>query len=162
MRSTWSIVLLWAAVLLLIYWTFTQFIAQQYQPKMMISSSGQGSEITLPRARDGHFRVNGSINGEPVILLLDTGASAMTISSALAERLDLPRGEPFTAQTANGDVEGYQSKLGSLSFGPFEFKNVSVGVVPNLGNEVLMGMNIIQKFDIRTQDNQMHLKLIAK
>ncbi len=160
MRSTGSIILIWAVVLLIVYWAFTQFIAQQYQPQMQVSSSGQGSEITLPRARDGHFRINGSINGEPVVFLLDTGASTITVNNALAEKLNLPRGDIFIAQTANGDIQGYQSKLNRLSFGPFEFENVSVGVVPNLGNEVLLGMNVIRQFDIRTQDNQMHLKLI--
>ncbi len=162
MRSTWSIVLVWGLVLLLIYWAFTQYIAQQYQPKMQISSSGQGREITLPRAKDGHYRLAASINGEPVVLLLDTGATAMTMNQQLAEQIGLPRGEPFIASTANGQVEGYQSILNSLSFGPFEFKNVHVGVVPNLGSEVLLGMNIIKQFDIRTQNNQMHLKLIEK
>lgn len=162
MRSTWSIIAIWSAVLLIIYWVFTQFIAQQYQPKIQVISSGQGSEITLPRAKDGHFRLAGSINGEPVVLLLDTGATAMTINQQLAERIGLPRGEPFIASTANGQVEGYQSTLSSLSFGPFEFQNVKVGVVPHLGDEVLLGMNIIKQFDIRTQNNQMHLRLIPK
>nr|WP_314898763.1 retropepsin-like aspartic protease [uncultured Deefgea sp.] len=162
MRSTWSIVFIWGLVLLLIYWAFTQFIAQQYQPKMKISSSGQGNEITLPRAKDGHYRLAASINGEPVVLLLDTGATAMTLNHELAERIGLPRGETFIANTANGQVEGYQSKISTLNFGPFEFKNVHVGVVPNMGNEVLLGMNIIKQFDIRTQNNQMHMKLTEK
>ncbi|QZA79018.1 retroviral-like aspartic protease family protein [Deefgea tanakiae] len=160
MRSTWSIVFIWGLVLLLIYWAFTQFIAQQYQPKMI--SSGQGNEITLPRAKDGHYRLAASINGEPVVLLLDTGATAMTLNQELAERIGLPRGEPFIANTANGQVQGYQSKISTLSFGPFEFNNVHVGIVPNMGNEVLLGMNIIKQFDIRTQNNQMHMKLIEK
>lgn len=162
MRSTWSIVAVWGLVLLLIYWAFTQFIAQQYQPKMQVIRSGQGAEMTLPRAKDGHFRLAARIDGEPVVLLLDTGATAMTINQQLAERIGLPRGESFIANTANGQVEGYQSILRSLKFGPFEFQNVRVGVVPNLGNEVLLGMNIIKQFDIRTQNNQMHLELIER
>jgi aspartyl protease family protein len=162
MRSTWSIILVWAVVLLLIYWGFTQFIAHQYQPKMKITQTGQGSEITLTRAKDGHYRLAAQMNGEPVVLLLDTGATAMTINQELAERIGLPKGEPFIANTANGQVQGYQSVLGNLTFGPFEFKNVPIGVVPNLGSEVLLGMNIIKQFDIRTQNNQMHLKLIEK
>ncbi|MBM5570772.1 MULTISPECIES: retropepsin-like aspartic protease family protein [Deefgea] len=162
MRSTWSIALVWGLVLLLIYFGFTQFIAHQYHPQMQISQSGQQREITLTRAKDGHYRLAAQMNGEPVVLLLDTGATAMTINQALAERIGLVKGEQFIANTANGPVQGYQSVLDSLIFGPFEFKNVPIGVVPNLGDEVLLGMNIIKHFDIRTQNNQMHMKLIEK
>lgn len=162
MRSTWSIVLVWGVVLLLVYFGFTQFIAHQYNPKMQVSQSGAQQEITIKRAKDGHYRLAAQMNGEPVMLLLDTGATAMTISQELAERIGLPRGQPFIANTANGQVEGYQSILDSLVFGPFEFRHVPIGVVPNLGTEVLLGMNVIKRFDIRTQNNQMHMKLIEQ
>ncbi|WP_297574748.1 TIGR02281 family clan AA aspartic protease [uncultured Deefgea sp.] len=162
MRSNWAIFLVWALVLALIYWVFSSFIAQQYQPKMQIVQTDNAAELTLQRARDGHFRINGHINSAAVTLLLDTGATSITLSERLAARLNLPRGESFIARTANGEVAGYESRLSELSFGPFRFTNVRVGVLPNLGNEVLLGMNIIRHFDLRTQDQQMHLKLIEQ
>ena len=160
MRSTVSIIAVWLAVGALVFWAFSQFFATQYTPKMSISQ--QGNEVVSDRARDGHYRLNGAINGEPVVLLLDTGATTMAISEALAERLNLTRGESFITQTANGEVTAYQANLQQLDFGPFSFQHVNVAVVPRLGEEILLGMNIIRQFNIRIEGEQMHLQLIAK
>jgi aspartyl protease family protein len=159
MRSTFSIVLVWLLVAGGIYWGFNAFLAHQYNPNSRTLSTGQGQTLVLKRSKDGHFRLNGLINGEPVVLLIDTGATAMTLGAPLAQRLQLKVGEPFISQTANGEVEGYLSSLEQFSFGPFDFKNVSVGVVPQLGNEILLGMNIIKRFEVTLKDDQMILKM---
>ncbi|MCX7206782.1 MAG: retropepsin-like aspartic protease [Proteobacteria bacterium] len=160
MRSTFSIVLLWLLVAGGIYWGFNALIAYQYNPNTRTSlNAGQGQTLVLKRSKDGHFRLNGLINGQPVVLLIDTGASSMTLGAPLAERLQLKVGESFISQTANGQVVGYQSKLEQFSFGPFDFKNVTVGVVPQLGDEILLGMNIIKRFDVMLKGDQMILKM---
>ncbi|MFC7419295.1 TIGR02281 family clan AA aspartic protease [Iodobacter arcticus] len=160
MRSTLSIVLVWLLVAGGIYWGFNAFLAYQYNPNTRTSlSSGQGQQLILKRSRDGHFRLNGRINGQPVVLLIDTGATMMTLGAPLAERLQLKEGQPFMSQTANGVVQGYQSKLEQFSFGPFEFNQVTVGVVPQLGDEILLGMNVIKRFEVTLKDDQMILKM---
>jgi aspartyl protease family protein len=160
MRSTFSIVLLWLLVAGGIYWGFNILIAYQYNPNTAISlSAGQGQQLILKRSKDGHFRLNGRVNGEPVLLLIDTGATAMTLGAPLAERLQLKVGTAFISQTANGAVEGYQSKLALLSFGPFNFNNVTVGVVPQLGDEILLGMNVLKRFDVTLKGDEMILNL---
>ncbi|WP_164521421.1 retropepsin-like aspartic protease family protein [Iodobacter ciconiae] len=159
MRSTFSIVVVWLLVAAGIYGGFNVFLAHQYNPNTRTFLAGQGQELILQRSRDGHFRLNGSINGQPVVLLIDTGATTVTVGAALAERLQLKVGQPFISQTANGEVEGYQSRLDQLLFGPFEFKALTVGVVPQLGDEVLLGMNVIKRFDISLKSGQMILKM---
>lgn len=160
MRSTFSIVMVWLVVAAGIYWGFNVFLAHQYNPNTHIAlSAGQGQTLVLKRSKDGHFRLNGSINGQPVVMLIDTGATTIALSAALAQRLNLERGEPMLSQTANGEVEGYASRLSQLQFGPFEFENASVGVVPNMSDEVLLGMNILKRFDITLKDEQMILRV---
>jgi aspartyl protease family protein len=155
MRSTFSIVLLWLLVAGGIYWGFNVLIAYQYNPNTVTSlSAGQGRQLILKRSKDGHFRLNGQVNGVPVVLLIDTGATAMTLGA-------LKVGAAFISQTANGVVEGYQSRLALFSFGPFDFKNVTVGVVPQLGDEILLGMNILKHFDITLKGDEMILHLAA-
>jgi aspartyl protease family protein len=158
MRSTFSIVVLWLVVAAGIYWAFNAFLAHQYNPNTEVSA-GQGQQLVLQRSKDGHFRLNGRINGEPVVLLIDTGATTMTLGAALATHLQLKPGESMISQTANGAVEGYQSRLDQLSVGPFEFTSVAVGVVPELGNEILLGMNVIRHFDVLLKGDQMILKM---
>ncbi|STQ90448.1 retropepsin-like aspartic protease family protein [Iodobacter fluviatilis] len=159
MRSTFSIVVVWLMVAVGIYWGFNVFLAHQYNPNTRTFLAGQGQELTLQRSRDGHFRLNGNINGQPVVLLIDTGATTLTMSAALAERLKLKPGQPYISQTANGEVKGYLSKIDQLSFGPFEFKHLTVGVVPQLGDEILLGMNVIKRFDMTLKGEQMILKM---
>ena len=70
-----------------------------------IALAGYGDEVRVRADRQGHFIVDAAINGRPVTLMADTGASVVVLSFEDAERLGLsPRSRDFTglAQTANG------------------------------------------------------------
>jgi aspartyl protease family protein len=70
-----------------------------------IARAGYGDEVRVRADRQGHFIVDAAINGRPVTMMADTGASIVVLSFEDAERLGLsPGGLNFTglAQTANG------------------------------------------------------------
>ncbi|RZJ19044.1 MAG: hypothetical protein EOO54_15180, partial [Haliea sp.] len=69
-----AIVLFWLAVMGVLYAVMTQVLKP---PPLVVSASG---ELTLSRARDGHFYAQGQIQGKPVTFLVDTGASLTTTS----------------------------------------------------------------------------------
>ena len=50
----------------------------------------QGETIRIPMAIDGHFWVEGRINGEPVKFLVDSGATMTTIGADTAARPGSP------------------------------------------------------------------------
>lgn len=71
-----------------------------------LSVSGTGA-ITVQAARDGHFHLTLLINGVPVKLVVDTGATQLVLSQDDAARIGLdPASLPYLGQgrTANGVV----------------------------------------------------------
>lgn len=162
MRSTLSIALVWVLVCALIYWAFDTLILRQHNPNpLQIVAAGQ-ADLVLKRSRDGHFRVAATLNGQPVVLLIDTGASILTIDQSLAKQLALPEGARLITQTANGEVAAYESTIERLVFGSFKVDQINVVVVPKLGNEVLLGMNVLRRFSVQIAGDEMTLRLLQE
>ena len=70
-----------------------------------IARAGYVDEVHVRADRQGHFIVDAAINGRPVTMMADTGASLVVLSFEDADRLGLSPGNlNFTglAQTANG------------------------------------------------------------
>lgn len=158
MKSTATIVLVWLLVAALIYWAFNFFILRQHNPNTQQFTVHSNAELRLKRSRDGHFRLSAQMNGEPIVFLIDTGASMVTMDQELAQRLQLKRGDSFLTQTANGEVEGYWSQVDRVTFGPYELSHLRVGVVPNMSDEVLLGMNVLKNFAVQISGDQMLIK----
>ncbi|MGA2508130.1 MAG: retropepsin-like aspartic protease [Chitinispirillaceae bacterium] len=97
-----------------------------------------------------------TINGRgPVRLLLDTGASTVTLSRALAARLGINwrDGVKVTATLADGQsTAGYSVLLRSVAIGDFRAANVRAVVLdqpPEPGVDGLLGMSYLQRFVLR-------------
>jgi len=106
----------------------------------------QGDQIIVPV----------TINGRgPVFLLLDTGASTVTLSRALAARLGINWRDGFkvTATLADGKVtSGHAILLRSVAVGDFRADNVRAVVMdepPGKGIDGLLGMSYLQRFILR-------------
>ncbi|WP_373975349.1 retroviral-like aspartic protease family protein [Chitinibacter sp. SCUT-21] len=158
MKSTASIVLIWLLVAGAIYWAFDALILRQHNPNVASMSQTHGEILKLKRSKDGHFRLSAMLNQQAVVLMIDTGASSLTIDESLAQQLSLERGEAFVTQTANGPSPAYWSNIEQLQFGPFELENIKVAVVPRLGDEALLGMNVLKFFAVQISGNEMTLQ----
>ena len=107
-----------------------------------------GSELVLKRSRDGHYVFPGTINGRPVTLLLDTGATLVSVPAHLAGKLGLKPGAYQQAITANGTVTTRSTRLDALAFGPFEIRAVPASLNPGmLGDQVLLGMSALKHLE---------------
>jgi clan AA aspartic protease (TIGR02281 family) len=100
-----------------------------------------------------HIIVPVTINGRgPVMLLLDTGASTVTLSRSLAGRLGINwrDGVKVTATMANGETTtGFSILLRSVAIGDFSAANVRAIVLdnpPGQGIDGLLGMSYLQRF----------------
>ncbi|MEW6165932.1 MAG: retropepsin-like aspartic protease [Pseudomonadota bacterium] len=113
---------------------------------------GGGQAATTQVARAGsHFVGNGQVNGLPFRMLVDTGASYVSLSrdQALAAGVALS-GMPVTMQTANGPVKGVLTRAATVAFAGHEVRDVAV-VVQTEGRPypgVLLGMSFLRNFDI--------------
>ena len=83
----------------------------------------------------------GFINGYPVTFLVDTGATDVALSEALAERLRLQRGGGAISQTANGPVAVWQTVLDQVRIGSIALGDVRASILPTMraDDPVLLG-----------------------
>lgn len=108
--------------------------------------------LSIKQSPDGHYYASGTTNGYPVVFLIDTGASMVSISSRTARMAGIENCTTRQFSTANGSVQGCVALASELSFGPFRFRNIQVSILPNLANEALLGMNALSPLAI-TQHN---------
>ncbi|GAA5785168.1 retropepsin-like aspartic protease family protein [Chitiniphilus shinanonensis] len=157
MRNNLGPLVVWLLVFAGVFLAMQRFLEARQQPAMAIEMAE--GEVSIPRSPDGHYRLRGEINGLPVVFMVDTGASSITLPAPLAARLDLPRGETLVSQTANGTVEGYATRLDTVTLPGLRLTHVGAGVVPNMpGDEVLLGMNVLGRLEVVMRGERMILR----
>jgi aspartyl protease family protein len=103
-----------------------------------------GEALRIRKSLDGHFWVNGELNGEKVRFLVDSGATVTSISSDTAARADIvPSGLPAVVQTANGTVQVGRARIERLKVGSIERRNMAVHVSEAFGPMNVLGMNFL-------------------
>lgn len=117
---------------------------------LTVRSEQEGEHAVRVRRRpDGHFAVRGAINGQPMTLLVDTGASTVVLKPADAARAGIDtRSLGYTAavQTANGTTYAAPVRLRSITIGPIELRDVEALVAkPGSLNENLLGMSFLRR-----------------
>lgn len=157
-RSTVALLAFWLLLGGALWWGFSWWEGRQRAAlEPYTQTSG---ELVIPRQRDGHFYVRGEINHQPVNFLVDTGASSVAISSALARAAQLPEGRAITVSTANGTraaqlVHGVPVKAGTLVH-----NDTSVTTGLDIGNAdgALLGQSFLRHFDVQILSDRMVIR----
>lgn len=156
MRSLAGLLLFWLALMAGLY-LLMDHLRQPRQPEV----TAEGA-LVIPRHPDGHFRVAGTINGEPVMFLVDTGASLIAVTEGLARRAGLTGGERAAFRTANGTREGRIVRADSVTLrGGLGVSNLRVGTgFSGMGDDgdALLGQNFLQHFDVEMGRSQLVLR----
>lgn len=120
----------------------------------------EAAQLVLFADSSGHFTEQGQINGRPMRYLVDTGASAVSIGRAEAERLGLRylEGQSVQLGTANGAVRGWRLRLDSVRVGNLEARGVDAVVVPQPMPYVLLGNSFLSGFQMTRQGDRMVLE----
>ncbi len=115
--------------------------------------------IVLSADGNGHFFTQGSINHQPVQMLVDTGASVVTLSEMVATRLGLSYqgGRRALATTANGPAFGWLLKLDNLRVGDTVSHGVDAVVIPGELPMVLLGNSFLSRFSMRRDADRLTL-----
>ncbi len=117
----------------------------------------ENGALIIERARDGHYYAEGSLDGVRLTFLVDTGASVVAVSEAVADRIGLTRCRPVRAYTANGEVSACMSRARRLELGPYRIEEVDVNILPGLRGTALLGMNVLARFRIEQDRGVMRL-----
>ena len=130
---------------------------------------GAISEIQMKKMHSGVYEVACTINDLPLKFILDTGASAVSISSVEASFMlkngyltaeDIKGKEYFS--TASGEIrEGTTIRLREIRVGDAVLRNVEASVSHSQQASLLLGQSVLERFGTITIDN-INSKLIIK
>jgi aspartyl protease family protein len=120
------------------------WVAQRLRAEAIGTPVIQGQETRIPMAIDGHFWVEGRVNGVQVKFLVDSGATMTTIDRETAIRAGVPvspRPDQFV-RTGNGIIRVSSGRARILHVGGIERNDVGVQVADN-DNLNVLGMNFL-------------------
>ena len=155
-RNAIIYIVIWLSLVLGIYY----LVDNIQNPNKMWRLGDDTREVVLQRGLDGHYRAEALINNQKVSVLVDTGATGVAISQAVADKLQLKSLAAVRTNTANGNSVGYMVRLESVKVGGVEANNVSAMIAPGLDGDVLLGMSYLGRMDVRLFKNQMTIKQV--
>lgn len=128
-------------------------VQEVQQPAEVIGSG----KMELKQTRDGHYFSPGTVNGAPVVFMVDTGATVVSISAGIAARAGIRECAPRQVLTANGQVNACVATVAEVTFGSFRLTQVDVMVMPNMPGDALLGMNVLRNFRIEQAGKVMRI-----
>lgn len=154
-------VLAWLVALALGVYFFGGALARQVNPNPDVQTNSKSGvrEVVLKRNKYGHYVATGAINRQPVVFMLDTGATGVAIPQNIAQQLKLQPGRAVRTQTANGVATSYAVTLSLVGLGDIELKNVRASIAPGLQTEqVLLGMSFLKHIEFTQRGDSLILR----
>ncbi len=129
-------------------WIARRMVAELFPGEAVVEEvEGRGEQVIVNRTLGGHFRLAARINGARVAMLVDTGASVVTLTAADAARagFDVSRLRfSVPVMTANGSAAAAPVVLDRLEVGPIERRRVPALVArPGMLDQSLLGMSFL-------------------
>jgi len=120
------------------------WVAQRLKAEAVGTPVQQGRETRIPMAIDGHFWVDGRVNGRNVKFLVDSGATMTTIDrdTAKAAGVEISSQRDQYVRTGNGIIRVSSARADSLEIGGIGRSDVALQVADNDDLNVL-GMNYL-------------------
>ena len=131
-------------------------MGQHFETAAMSSAR---TSVTVAQDSRGHFRTDVYVNGAHIRMMVDTGATLVSIPMAEAQRLGINylKGNPGFMVLADGRrVASYRVSLESVAVGDITLFNVE-GVVTQGGGEPLLGMSFLSRTEMRNDGQSLVL-----
>jgi len=120
------------------------YVGQRLRAEATGEPVTQGEEIRIPMAIDGHFWVDGRVNGKKVKFLVDSGATMTTVGRKTAARvgMEVSPQRNQVVRTGNGLIRVATGRAQTLEVGTIERADLPVHVADDEDLNVL-GMNFL-------------------
>ncbi len=113
------------------------------------ASTNRSTQTTrILRAGDGHYYANTLINGVPLRMIVDTGATKLALSRSDAAKVGyVLHNSDFNAagESVTGSIRMAFLNIPRLRIGTIELKNVQAVVFDSNVSPSLLGMNVLNK-----------------
>lgn len=118
--------------------------------------------LSIAKGIGGHYWVAGSVNGQTVQFLVDTGATSVALNDAHAKRLGIDyrvSGRPLQVSTASGVTRGWRVMLDRVKIGDLEVLGVEAVVLEGgAPHEALLGMSFLGRVGWREEQGMLVLE----
>jgi aspartyl protease family protein len=148
-----TMVLAWVAIFAggFILFTFRDdfgWVAQRLKAEAVGTPVLQGRETRIPMAIDGHFWVEGKLNGKKVKFLVDSGATMTTVDRDTAIEAGVPVSERRDqyVRTGNGIIRVSSGRAAELKVGGIVRHDIGLQVADN-DNLNVLGMNFLSSLN---------------
>lgn len=118
--------------------------------------------VLVSKSQNNSYYTSGTINGQTVKLLIDTGATSVAMNSKVAKRLGIDyllQGKKGKVRTASGITTAYYFKLNSVGVGGITVNNVKASVIEgDFPHEILLGMSYLSHVKMEEQQGVLSLQ----
>ena len=119
-------------------------------------------QLSNAQGQGGHYWIAGSINGQPVQFLVDTGATSVAINEIQARRLGIDYrvdGRQMVVSTASGTAKAWRVSLNSVKVGAIDVLGVEAVVVEGGSpTDALLGMSFLSRVSWREEQGVLKLE----
>jgi len=151
--------MIWLAALGMLAGLYALFSTLQQDGGTVVSVDAGGSAmIVLEQDRNGHYTVDGQINGQAVNFLVDTGATDVAIPESMARALGLDFGPRVQVMTAAGPSKAWMTRLNQVSIGGISRRDVRATITSGEFNGVLLGMSFLRYYSLQQQDGKLVIR----
>lgn len=123
--------------------------------------TAQTAAVRIARGDGGMYHTAGTINGQSVEFLVDTGATTVAMNDATARALgiDYRAGSRGLVETASGITEAYGVTLREVGVGSIRLPNVQAVVIRGAQpSRVLLGMSFLSRTQIEHAQDMLVLR----
>lgn len=157
LRSLGWVAVTFALLFGVLYWTLGTLLEHRRHPNEHLAAVDHGpARVELQVNPDGQYIVPGTINGQEVDFLVDTGATHVAVPASIAERLGLRRGAETRVETAGGLRRAWHTTVDTMAIGAIRRRNVRGSINPSMsGDYVLLGMTFLRGLELRQQGDRL-------
>jgi aspartyl protease family protein len=114
-----------------------------------VPTASDPRSVVIPSSGNGHFQVDGRVDGRRLSFMVDTGASLIALTERDAAMLGIhPAANEFTAmvKTANGTVRAAPVELNMVEIDNLVVRNVAAMVLPDGAlSDNLLGLSFLSR-----------------